>query len=215
MQKLRLPGKGTAPKTGADDPVDLYYRPLTRTLYRGRLRLALRLLGERRHRSLLEVGYGSGVFLPELAGHTDRLVGVDVHGEAGRVSAAMRALGVEVELVRGSIHGLPFASGTFEAVVCVSVLEHVADLGSALSEIRRVLAPDGVAVLGFPVRNALTDAFFRLNGYEPRELHPSDHREILEAARRTRGLGVLRVARFPAALPLALAGYAGCLLQAV
>ena len=120
-----------------------------------------------------------------------------------------------MELVRCSIHELPFESGAFEAVVCLSVLEHMADPGSALAEIRRVLASDGVAVVGFPVRNALTDAFFRLAGYEPRALHPSDHREILAAARRSRSLGVLRVARFPEALPLALAAYAGCLLQAV
>lgn len=45
---------------------------------------------------------------------------------------------------------LPFGDGDFDVVVCSHVLEHVPDDHAAMREIRRVLAPDGVALLLVP-----------------------------------------------------------------
>jgi SAM-dependent methyltransferase len=213
MDALLLPPRGAVPKTNDEDPVDYYYG-VTAPLYRGRLTLAARLLG-RGYPSLLDVGYGSGIFFPELARRADRLVGVEVHGEEARVGDALHRLGVDVELRPGSILELPAEDGEFDAVVCLSVLEHLLELGGALSELRRVLASGGMAVLGFPVRQPLTDAFFRIFGFDPRELHPSSHTDILRAAEQDEAFAVERVAHFPRLLPLRLSGYAACRLRAV
>jgi SAM-dependent methyltransferase len=213
MDALLLPPRGAVPKTNDEDPVDYYYG-VTAPLYRGRLTLAARLLG-RGYPSLLDVGYGSGIFFPELARRADRLVGVEVHGDETRVGDALHRLGVDVELRPGSILELPAEDGEFDAVVCLSVLEHLLKLGGALSELRRVLASGGMAVLGFPVRQPLTDAFFRIFGFDPRELHPSSHTDILRAAEQDEAFAVERVAHFPRLLPLRLSGYAACRLRAV
>lgn len=213
MDALLLPPRGAVPKTNDEDPVDYYYG-VTAPLYRGRLTLAARLLG-RGYPSLLDVGYGSGIFFPELARRADRLVGVEVHGDETRVGDALHRLGVDVELRPGSILELPAEDGEFDAVVCLSVLEHLLELGGALSELRRVLASGGMAVLGFPVRQPLTDAFFRIFGFDPRELHPSSHTDILRAAEQDEAFAVERVAHFPRLLPLRLSGYAACRLRAV
>lgn len=45
------------------------------------------------------------------------------------------------------IHALSFEDGSVGTVVCVEVLEHVADPIRAVQEIHRVLAPGGVAIL--------------------------------------------------------------------
>jgi ubiquinone/menaquinone biosynthesis C-methylase UbiE len=206
---VKLPPRSLVPKTAADDPVEYYFKPLTARLYRARLRLAGALLGPGPYESLLEVGYGSGIFLPELAGRTRRLAGVDIHGESERVGGMLRELGVSADLREASLFELPFADGEFDALVCLSVLEHVTELDAALGELARVLRPGGVVVLGFPVRNAITDTFFRAVGYDPRRLHPSGHAEILAAARSQPRLAVEREAWFPRVLPLALAAYAG------
>ena len=207
-----LPPRGALPKTNDEDPVDYYYG-VTGPLYRGRLALAARLLG-RGYDALLDVGYGSGIFFPELAQRARTLVGVEVHAEDERVRDSLRALGVDVELRQGSIFELPAADGEFDGLVSLSLLEHLRELERALTELRRVLDVDGIAVLGFPVRHAVSDTFFRLFGFDPRELHPSSHDDILGAANAHPGFEVEQVATFPR-LPLGLNAYAACRLRAL
>jgi 2-polyprenyl-3-methyl-5-hydroxy-6-metoxy-1,4-benzoquinol methylase len=212
---LLLPPRALVPKPDADDPVDFYYKRFTGRIYRARLRLATDLLGESHYQSLLEVGYGSGIFLPELARRGDRLAAIDIHGESRRVQEMLSRLDLTADLRECSLFEMPFPDGEFDALVCLSVLEHVTELEAALSEFHRVLRPGGVAVLGFPVRNLVTDAFFRIVGYKPREIHPSGHRDILAAVREHQGFVAEREERFPAIVPLDLAGYAGCRCRAV
>jgi SAM-dependent methyltransferase len=213
--QISLPPRELVPKPAPDDPVDYYYRLPTARIYRARLRLAARLLGSERYESLLEVGYGSGIFLPELARRCSRLAGVDVHGASKQVEVMLTQLGLEADLREASLFDLPFEDGTFDGLVCLSVLEHIVELDAALTEFRRVLRPGGVAVLGFPVRNPITDTFFRAVGYNPREIHPSSHREILEAAQRHPSFAIEREGRYPGWAPLDLAGYAACRCRAL
>jgi len=52
---------------------------------------------------------------------------------------------------RADLGCLPFASGSFDAVLAIHVLEHIPDDAAALREIRRVLAPAGWAILQVPL----------------------------------------------------------------
>ena len=61
--------------------------------------------------------------------------------------------------VRFDITRLPFAAGRFDAVFACDVLEHVVDDAAALSELRRVLVPEGVAVLTVPQQDHLQTTF--------------------------------------------------------
>lgn len=47
-------------------------------------------------------------------------------------------------------HSLPFADGSFDAVIAQAVLEHVVDPGLCVSEIHRVLRPDGIVFAETP-----------------------------------------------------------------
>jgi SAM-dependent methyltransferase len=206
--RLTLPPRALVTKPAVDDPIDHYYRPFTGPLYRARLRDALILLGDGRFEALLEVGYGSGVFLPELARRTNRLVGIDVHAGRNGVAQMAARLDLVVELLDASLFELPFEDGTFDALVCLSVLEHFRELDAAFEELRRVLRQGGQFVLGVPVRNVATSVFFRLVGYDPGEIHPSSHRDVAGAIERADGLTLERELHFPRLLPLDLAAYA-------
>ena len=48
------------------------------------------------------------------------------------------------------IRSLPFANGTFDCVYASHVLEHIREDRVALSEIRRILKPGGLAILPLP-----------------------------------------------------------------
>lgn len=204
---LFLPPRELVTKPDAEDPIEYYYRPLTRWLYRARLRDTLLVLGEGPYEAVLDVGYGSGVFLPELARRTKRLVGIDVHSGREGVAEMAAGLGIEVELLDASLYELPFEDGSFDGLVCVSVLEHLRELVPALAELRRVVRDGGVLVFGTPVRNAATSAFFRFVGYDPTELHPSSHRDIEAAIRAVPGLSLERRLHFPRLMPLGLGAY--------
>jgi SAM-dependent methyltransferase len=212
MRDLVVPPRGALPKTSVDDPVDYYYG-LTAPLYRARLALAARVLGSG-HGALVDIGYGSGIFFPELARRAQRLVGIELHEDSG-VREGLAKLGIEVELRKGSIYGLPARDGEFDAAVCLSVLEHLESLEPVLLELRRVLVTGAVAVLGFPVRHVATDAFFRVFGYDAREMHPSSHEDILRALHAAPGFVFDGAATFPRFLPLGLSAYVVCRLRAV
>src|SRR5262245_3209805 len=96
--KLTLPRRALLPKPDAGDPVDYYYRLPTARLYRARLKLALTLLGSQTYDSMLEVGYGSGIFLPQLSLHSRRLAAVDIHDEGESVRRMLAELGLSADI---------------------------------------------------------------------------------------------------------------------
>ncbi|WP_371101004.1 class I SAM-dependent methyltransferase [Streptomyces sp. PU_AKi4] len=105
------------------------------------LALARRWAGARG--TVVDVGCGTGHLLRRWArdGHAGLLVGVD--RSAAAVSET-RAGGVMV--VRGDACSLPLRDGSADCLMERHMLYHVADLGQALAESRRVLRPGGAFI---------------------------------------------------------------------
>jgi 2-polyprenyl-3-methyl-5-hydroxy-6-metoxy-1,4-benzoquinol methylase len=202
-----IPARERVPKTHAGDPIDYYYRPITGPIYRKRLAMVVQLLRGKHFTDLLEVGFGSGILLPELARHADRVAGLDIHDQTESVREMLAQESVSAQLHEGDLFKMPFPDGAFDCLICVSVLEHLRDLDAALSEFARVTRPDATVVLGVPVRNPATDAFFRLAGYKPREVHPSSHSDVEAAALRNDRLRMERRLTYPGWLPVRVSLY--------
>ena len=149
-------------RTGPVDHADWNYRPFLGSIQRRRFHLALELLGSQRWRRLLEIGYGSGVFMPELASRCDELYGIDVHQRSEEVAASLSRNGVSARLRSGSATELPFEGRYFDAAVCISALEFVDDIEEACDEIVRVLAGSGVLVVVTPCHSTVLDLGLKL-----------------------------------------------------
>ncbi|MFP3913599.1 MAG: class I SAM-dependent methyltransferase [Actinomycetota bacterium] len=54
--------------------------------------------------------------------------------------------------MRMDLTAVPVTDGSFDAVICVHVLEHIEDDRAAISEIHRVLKPGGWALISVPIR---------------------------------------------------------------
>jgi SAM-dependent methyltransferase len=149
-------------RTGDVDHADWNYRPLLGRIQRLRFECALSLLGDCRFDRLLEVGYGSGVFMPSLKKRCRELYGVDVHDRADEVGQALRAHNVDAELYQCGVGKMPFPDAFFDGIVCVSALEFVDDLQTGCREMRRVLSADGVLAVVTPRSTPLLDLGLRI-----------------------------------------------------
>ena len=131
---------------------------------------------------VLEVGPGPGVTTDLLRGRTRRLTALEVDADAA--AALRRRLdGTGVEVVHGDGAAMPFADGSFTAVVAFTMLHHVptAELQDRLlAEARRVLRPGGVFA-GFDGVGSLAFRLIHLSDtYTP--VAPDTFGQRLEAA---------------------------------
>ncbi len=62
---------------------------------------------------------------------------------------AANAAAPKVEFVEGMLQKMPFEPKHFDAVCCISVLEHTSNYSEILDEFSRVLKPGGVLVITF------------------------------------------------------------------
>jgi ubiquinone/menaquinone biosynthesis C-methylase UbiE len=154
---LRLLPPELLVKTGPVDHADWNYRPLLSYISRQRHRLCLKLMPVERPRLLLEIGYGSGVFMPELAARCEELHGIDIHPHAAEVSEQLARYGLTAHLKEGSAEALPYGDATFDLVVALSALEFVDDPRAAAREICRVLRPGGCCILVTPGQSPVVD----------------------------------------------------------
>ena len=56
----------------------------------------------------------------------------------------------ELDLLFDVTHPLPFAEKSFDTLFCCSVLEHTLEPWQAFVEMKRILAPDGLAIISIP-----------------------------------------------------------------
>lgn len=61
--------------------------------------------------------------------------------------------------MRMDVTNIPFPDGTFDAVICNHVLEHVADDRRAIRELFRVVKPGGWAIVTVPLSTVLTETY--------------------------------------------------------
>ncbi len=164
-----------------DDPIRFYHAPLFGSLYRRRVELCLsELHGGRR---ILEVGFGSGITFLCLNETYSEIHGIDLTADVGAIQAFFQRNGIPTFLRHGSLLDLPYAGDSFDAVLLISILEHLkpAELSRAFAEIERVLVPGGQVVYGVPVERRLMTLAFRLLGYRIHQHHFSSEKDVAQA----------------------------------
>jgi len=137
-------------RLATEHPIDDYYArsawPI-RFIERERLAIIRRMVGPHRGLDIAEIGSGGGHVLRMFP--DARITAVDVSSVF--LDTARRNLrGYDVRFLKGELDRLSLPAASFDRVVCTEVLEHTKDPAPILAEIRRVLRPDGVAVITVP-----------------------------------------------------------------
>jgi SAM-dependent methyltransferase len=191
MPALQLLPREALVKTNPVDHADWNYQPLIGTIQRWRFRLIAKLLADVRAERLLEIGYGSGVLMPELARYASSLHGIDPHPCHLEVAQSLKAHGITADLHSGSAEQLPFPDNFFDCIVSVSALEYIPDIDKACREMLRTLKPGGRLVCVTPGFSPLVDWGLRVltgeqasqYGDRRERLLPSLHAHFVEERR--------------------------------
>jgi SAM-dependent methyltransferase len=153
------PGGPGAVVRGTVESVRAYYEdlwerlPAERALPDWQRRLDFLRTGLRPGLRVLDLGCGGGEFTAEIAAAGGEAIGAEV-AEAAVALACRLHPDLDFRLV--PIDGaLPFGDEAFELVWASEVIEHVADTGLWLAEIRRVLVPGGRLLVTTPAHGRL------------------------------------------------------------
>lgn len=111
--------------------------------HKGHINTVNRFLKPQADDYILEIGCGRGYTLKRVQELAPRAIGIDVNREAIR-------RGVTQGLYEMDAQELAFSKESFNKIYSFHTIEHIPDIRKALSEIERVLAPQGKALLVYP-----------------------------------------------------------------
>ena len=103
---------------------------------------------------VLDLGCAGGFMAEAMAARRAIVTGIDPASgaiEAAKAHAAAGNLSIQYDV--GTGEALPYGDASFDAVVCVDVLEHVSDLALVLAQTARVLRPGGMFLFDTINRN--------------------------------------------------------------
>ena len=164
--RLHFSGERIVP---GEVPVDLELR------HRRRYEFAATYVEGKR---VLDVGCGEGYGCAILAKNASHVIGVDISHEAIAHATVKYSVNI-VEFRCMPAEKLSFPDESFDAVVCLELIEHARDYTSVMKELRRVLRPGGTLILSTPNRRIVSPGSQKpLNEYHVREFDVKETREL-------------------------------------
>jgi SAM-dependent methyltransferase len=118
---------------------------------------------------VLDVASGEGYGSAQLAQVARSVVGVEYSSDTVR-SASANFPRANLRFIQGDARALPLADASVDAVVSFETIEHFGGQAAFVSEIRRVLRPDGHLIVSTPDRDIYSPANGPPNEYHVREL---------------------------------------------
>ncbi|MGA9822895.1 MAG: class I SAM-dependent methyltransferase [Desulfobaccales bacterium] len=116
----------------------------------------------KKHGKALEVGPGSGIYLPILLDHYDHVVAIDIEESYLKYSEPLTVKNPNLVLLVDDISRSTLPEMTFDLILCSEVIEHIADSASAISEMHRLLKPGGILILSTPQKLSFLEIMARV-----------------------------------------------------
>lgn len=126
----------------------------------------------------LDLACGSGYGAAILSSHAPRVTAIDLSEPAVRYGKG-KFYRDNIHFLVGNGENLPVADGCFDLVVAFEIIEHLQHPEKLLAEIRRVLRPEGMAILSTPNRLVSEEIQSEKNPYHVREYSPNEFQELL------------------------------------
>ena len=105
-------------------------------------------LGNNNEMRILDVGCGYGFYSEKCSAYASEVIGIDIFKE--HLHIAKRRKRDNTYLILNSAEHLAFKDDTFDAIICIEVLEHIPFDERAVIEFSRILKPGGVLIVTGP-----------------------------------------------------------------
>ena len=131
---------------------EIQSNPIVEYEQRVRANTVLEFLSPKQGEKILDVGCGNARDIACIVQQGAEVTGIDIsEGMVAESRVELEKLGYnKVTLEVGDATQLHYADSEFDKVLCSEVIEHIPDADKALSEIYRVLKPNGILVLSTP-----------------------------------------------------------------
>ncbi len=144
-------------KTSEIDQAAWNYKFILGKISNQRFKLLLSLLGNIQVDNLLEIGYGSGIFFPQLKKYSKNLFGIDIHNKNREVMRQLSKHGITSNLIQGDASDMPMEDNFFDVIIAISSMEFVHNIEQGCNEVSRVLKDDGKFIVITPTKSSIAD----------------------------------------------------------
>jgi 2-polyprenyl-3-methyl-5-hydroxy-6-metoxy-1,4-benzoquinol methylase/glycosyltransferase involved in cell wall biosynthesis len=133
-----------------------------------------------RNKRVLDLACGEGYGSYLLAKTAKSVAGIDIDNNSIK-HARNKYIKQNLEFRVGSITEIPIdGERLFDVAICFEALEHIEDHQKLLSEVKRLLTPDGVFIVSTPNKTVYSDEPQFNNPFHVHELYFDEFRELLE-----------------------------------
>lgn len=130
-------------------------------------------------KDVLDLACGEGYGSAFMADTAKTVVGVDISGEA--INHALQIYKKSnLTFLQGGATSLDLQENSFDVVVSFETIEHLAEQDKMLSEIRRVLRPQGILVISSPNRPVYSEESGEHNEFHVKELDFDEFDKLLK-----------------------------------
>ncbi|MEQ1743127.1 MAG: methyltransferase domain-containing protein [Candidatus Nitrotoga sp.] len=131
------------------------------------------------HCTVLDVACGEGYGAAMVAETAHKVVGVDLSIDVIQHAKNTYGHHANLQFVMASCECLPFSDASFDFAISFETIEHIEKQKEFLSELTRVLRPDGILILSSPNKRLYSDAHDYHNEFHVRELYRNELEELL------------------------------------
>jgi len=131
------------------------------------------------NKKILDIASGEGYGSNLLAKGASHVTGVDI--DAGVIQEAIEKYKRQnLDFITGTVENIPAADKQFDVVVSFETLEHITNHDRMISEVKRVLRPDGLIIISTPNKKNYSDKHSYKNPFHLKELYPEEFGDLLK-----------------------------------
>lgn len=130
-------------------------------------------------KAVLDIASGTGYGSNLMATVAASVTGVDVDPEAVEYARSQYHRS-NLSFLHGSATSIPLAENSVDVVVSFETIEHLTEHQEMITEIRRVLRPDGALIISSPDKKYYSDIPQHRNDFHLRELYRDEFEKLIQ-----------------------------------